>query len=266
MAKDVSSRVIAAIFQAEIFAIIADTTPNVSHMDQLSVVARYVDQDGHARERLVDMREIQDKTGEGHATGILAALDENSSSSANIVFQSYDYTSSMSGVFKGCQAKIKEHIGREVPYIPCLAHRVNTTLEHSCEASVVACHMFEILQELFVFFTSIPKRYSVFRGKVSEGDVENALDLTNLSATRWVARADSIPAVWSSYEEIVDALKELENVQDAKTKTNAKNLSARLCSFEFLVMVMFMRNMMMKTNILTKQIDEWINFLWLQDM
>ena len=116
----------------------------------------------------------------------------------------------MSGVFKGCQAKIKEHIGREVPYFPCLAHRVNTTVEHSCEASTAACHMFEILQELFVFFTSSPKRYSVFRDKVSKGDVENALDLTNLSATRWVARADSIRAVWSSYEEIVDALKELE--------------------------------------------------------
>ena len=28
----------------------------VSHMDQLSVVARYVDQDGYAQERLVDMR------------------------------------------------------------------------------------------------------------------------------------------------------------------------------------------------------------------
>ena len=75
---------------------------------------------------------------------------------------------------------------------PCLAHRINTTVEHSCEASVTAYHIFEILQELFVFFTSSPKRYSVFRGKVSEGDVENALDLTNLSATRWVARGNSI--------------------------------------------------------------------------
>ena len=89
----------------------------------------------------------------------------------------------------------------------------------------------------------------------SEGDAENALDLTNLSATRWVTRADSIRTVWSSYEEIVDALKELENVQVTKTKTKAKNLLARLCSFEFLVMVMFMRNIMVKTKILTKQLQ-----------
>ena len=44
-----------------------DQLSYVSHMDQLSVVARYVDQEGHAQERLVDMREIQDKTGKGHA-------------------------------------------------------------------------------------------------------------------------------------------------------------------------------------------------------
>jgi hypothetical protein len=95
----------------------------------------------------------------------------------------------------------------------------------------------------------------VFCEKVSEGDVENALDLRNLSATRWVTRADSIQAVWSSYEEIVDALKELENVQDTKTKTKVKNLLARVRSFEFLVMVMFMRNAMVKTKILMKQLQ-----------
>ena len=67
LTKDVSNRVIDEICQAEMFAIIADTTPDVSHADQLSVVARYVDQEGHAQGRLVDMQELEDKTGEGHA-------------------------------------------------------------------------------------------------------------------------------------------------------------------------------------------------------
>ena len=62
LAKDVSNRVIDEICQAEMFAIIADTTPDVSLADQLSVVARYVDQEGNAQERLVDMQELEDKT------------------------------------------------------------------------------------------------------------------------------------------------------------------------------------------------------------
>lgn len=84
------------------------------------------------------MRENKNKTGEGHARGILAALDENGRSKANIVFHFYDYTTSIFGIFKGCQMKMNEQLGREVPYFPCLAHLVNTTVEHSCEA----CHMF----------------------------------------------------------------------------------------------------------------------------
>ena len=74
--------------------------------------------------------------------------------------------------------------------------------------------MSEILQELFVFFTSSPKRYAVFRAKVSEEGVENPLGLRNLSAIRLVVGADSIRAHWSSYEEIVHALTDRDNFVD----------------------------------------------------
>jgi hypothetical protein len=171
LAEDVSNRVNAQIHHAKMFSVIADTTPDVSHVDQLSVVGRYVDKD-----RLIDIKEIHDQTGEGHAQGILSSLNEKSIDTDNTVFQSYDYTSSMSGVFKRCQARMKEHLGRDVPYFPCLANRLNNTVEHSCEASVAVCKMFEILQELFFFFTSSTKRYSVFRDKVKENDSGGALE------------------------------------------------------------------------------------------
>ena len=150
---------------------------------------------------------------------------------------------------------MKEHLGREVPYFPCLAHRFNTTVEHSCEASVAVCKKFEILQELFVFFTSSTKRYSVFCDKMKENDSGGALELRNLSATRWRARADSIRAVWSSFDEITQGLEELEDSDDNKTKAKAENLLARVRSFQFIVMIMFMKSVMIKTKILTKQVQ-----------
>ncbi len=253
LAEDVTRRVTAEINQAGMFSIIADTTPDVSHVDQLSVVARYVNAEGNPQERLVDIKVIHDKTGDGHAQGIISSLNEKCLDTADVVFQSYDYTSSMSGIYKGCQAKLKEYLGREVPYFPCLAHRVNTTVEHSCEASDAVCNMFDILQELFVFFTSSPKRYNVFHEIVKKSDVEGVLELRNLSATRWSARADSIRAVWSSYDDIVESLEELKDSDDPKTKTS--NLLGRVKSFEFIIMLMFMRNVMMKTKILTKEVQ-----------
>ena len=122
------------------FAVIADTTANVSHVNQLSVLARYVDQDiqlsvvaryvdqeGYAQEHLVDIQGIDDKMVEGHAQGIQHRLP----------VQRLFY---------------EGHLGREVPYFPCLAHCVNTTLERSCQAITTTCYMFGILQEVFVSF------------------------------------------------------------------------------------------------------------------
>ena len=53
----------------------ADTTPDVSHKDQMSVICRYVDQDGAAHERLLDLKEVREKTGYGQAAAIIQSVD-----------------------------------------------------------------------------------------------------------------------------------------------------------------------------------------------
>ena len=72
LAEDVTRRVTAEINQAGMFSVIADTTPDVAHVHQLSVVARYVNVEGKPQERLVDIKVIHDKTGDGHAQGIIS--------------------------------------------------------------------------------------------------------------------------------------------------------------------------------------------------
>jgi hypothetical protein len=102
------------IGKADMFAVIADTTANASHVNQLSVLARYVDQEGYAQEHLVDIQGIDDKMVEGHAQGIQHRLP----------VQRLFY---------------EGHLGREVPHFPCLAHCVNTTLQCSCQAITATC-------------------------------------------------------------------------------------------------------------------------------
>ena len=85
------------------WSVIADATPDVSHRDQLVVVARYVGPDsGEPTERLVDISDINDKTGD-KAEAIISPVDQKSLDKDGIVFQSYDYLSSMSVVLRGCQ-------------------------------------------------------------------------------------------------------------------------------------------------------------------
>ncbi len=162
------------INKSTMWSVIADTTPDVSHTDQLAVVAQYVCSDsGIPIECLVDIKDINDKTGDRQAHEIIASLDKKLLDKDGIVFQSYDYTSSMSGVFCGWQAMMKTHLESDIPYIPyipCMAHRVNTSVEHSCETSASVCALFDILQQLYIFITSSTKRFEIYRDKMKQSD------------------------------------------------------------------------------------------------
>ena len=87
---------------------------------------------------------------------------------------------------------------------------------------------------------------------MKDKDIEGALALKNLSVTRWVARSDSITAVWATFDGIVSALKKEMESADSRTKIKAKNPLGKIRSFEFIVALMFMQNVMSKTKILTK--------------
>ena len=91
--------------------------------------------------------------------------------------------------------------------------------------------MFDILQEMYVFFSSSPKRYSLFRLKVKELDIDGALALRNLSMRRWIARADSVRAVWRSFEGVIAALEALDESEDARTKMKAAGGNSSSISF-----------------------------------
>ena len=71
-----------------------------------------------------------------------------------------------------------------------------------------------------MFFVSSTKRNSVIVENIAA--VENALQLRNLSKTRWTARAESVQAVWVSYEAIIKSLQSLkEKPDDSKMVADA---------------------------------------------
>jgi len=96
----------------------ADRTPDVSHRDQLSVVVRYVDNEGCPVERMLSLAGAEDKSGSGLADCILQRLSDASLDDGNLAFQSYDFASTMSGKYRGVHAQISSTLKRTVPYIP----------------------------------------------------------------------------------------------------------------------------------------------------
>ena len=101
----------------------ADTSPDTSNTDRHVVAVRYVDGTNSPRERVLEVKEAIDRTGQGQVKEILDSLNSRVSNESELLYQSYDYTTSMSGNFKGAQQCLQDMVGRSIPYIPCQSHR-----------------------------------------------------------------------------------------------------------------------------------------------
>jgi len=51
------------VLKANIFSVMADTTPDISNKDRLAVCIRYINDNGEATERLLEISEGIDTTG-----------------------------------------------------------------------------------------------------------------------------------------------------------------------------------------------------------
>lgn len=142
-----------------------------------------------------------------------------------------------------------------IPYIPCQAHRLNTFVGHSCEASIIICEQFATLESLYVFFSSSTKRSFSLDKTLSK--IEGSLKLCNLSKTRWTARTQSLWAVWLFSEGIVSVLHEISTNSniDKKNRVQALGLEKKCLSIDFIICMYFMNHIMYQMKILTETLE-----------
>ena len=126
MAKTVINEITKEVKQSKYFSIIVDSTPDVTHSDQLTFILRYVndEDEGVPKERFLEFMKNQGRTGEELAKAVFTFLQNHDLDIRNLRGQSYDNTSSMSGIYSGLQARIKE-VNSLSFYIPCSAHSLN---------------------------------------------------------------------------------------------------------------------------------------------
>lgn len=83
------------IHSSGVYAVMANTTPEVSHVDQISLIIRYVDEQFQIQERLLKISEINDKTGDGFAEKVSSMLKDLQLPLVGVRFQCYDTTASI---------------------------------------------------------------------------------------------------------------------------------------------------------------------------
>ena len=63
LGMDIRQKIIEEIKKAPFYSLMADTTPDSSRKDQMSIIIRYVDESGIFQERLLRMMSVENKTG-----------------------------------------------------------------------------------------------------------------------------------------------------------------------------------------------------------
>ncbi|XP_017468984.1 PREDICTED: zinc finger MYM-type protein 1-like [Rhagoletis zephyria] len=131
---------------AKFFALIADSTTDVAHLDQMAVLVRYVviniDIPNSPKVVIKESFLCFVRLKKGDATSICNEItailfEKFNFEKKYLCGQSYDGAPVMSGGSGGVQVKLKEFLddgdGSFVPYIHCLSHQMNLVLIHAAE-------------------------------------------------------------------------------------------------------------------------------------
>ena len=146
-ADKVLKQIIEEVQQCKYLSISVDSTPDITHTDQLSITIRYVLPTGPV-ERFLGFVPLSSHTGEIIADIILNFLQEKSIDIKYCRGQSYANASNMSGKYKGVQQRIN-CVCPNADFCPCFAHSLNLVGTCAVESNADAAALSWLIQRVY---------------------------------------------------------------------------------------------------------------------
>lgn len=245
LGTNVRNSIISEIKKAPFLTIILDTTQDLSKIDQLSVVFRYIsvtENDDNVPkeikicESFLGFIAVTDCSAAGLKTVILNLTKEYGIDLTKCRGQGYDGANVMSGVYGGLQTLIKEH-APNADYVHCAAHALNLVLNDAARHVREVSTFFDNLEIKYTFFANSIKRWAMLRDDSSE---KYLITLKKVCPTRWSSRNDALLAVKKNFLLIMKTLYQLNLISNKQNeREECKSIIKILESFDFLVLVTF---------------------------
>lgn len=126
-----SIKVIKKVKKSEMCSASDNTTQEVSHKDQMTIIRCYLDEKQQPKERLLSLKPEASKR----------EVRSNFLDNEELVFQSYDFTNFISGHLGGARRNLQDKLDRSITYIFCQSDHCNTVVEHSVNRSAVISNL-----------------------------------------------------------------------------------------------------------------------------
>jgi hypothetical protein len=247
-------KILSEVKTAKHYAILADEVTDISNMEQISIVLRYVNTDTlEPTEAFVDFVSVERITGESIAKAILGKLQDWGLDLKHLRGQSYDGASNMSGAKNGCQALIMEKAPLGF-YVHCASHQLNLALVNASNLPEIR-NAHSTLGEISRFFGFSPKRQRFLEKVVDASeDKSSATKLKDVCRTRWVERIDAYSTFISLYPFLITAFEAMTSPNnypqfgdwnwDCETLSKANGFNHVITSPVFLVAVKVVTNVL----------------------
>jgi hypothetical protein len=158
------------------FSIIVDSTQDITKIDQVSVILRYivVNYNEHSvqiKESSLGFYALINHSAEGHFNLILNILKKYNLDVKKCRGQGYDGASVMSGVKSEVQKRISDVVTNSL-YVHCTAYNINLVIADVAKSSLKISTFFDIAHNIYLFFNqSAPTWASLEFGN----DIENQI-------------------------------------------------------------------------------------------
>ncbi|XP_063794591.1 zinc finger MYM-type protein 1-like [Pseudophryne corroboree] len=248
LANHVKEKLVMDIKSAKYFGIMFDSTPDISHTDQMSEVIRYVTINNmkvEVKEVFLGFFPLKGKTAADLSSDILKTLENDGLDIMMCRSQGYDNAATMAGIHGGVQAILKRK-NRKAIFSGCVDHSLNLCGQHSFAENASCVTFFGTLEAMYSFFANSTHRWDVL--------IEHTgVSVKRLSTTRWSAHHAAVTPVKEKLDKFVDAIEALCDVhENVDTRGAAQGLLPAVCDFTFLCYLYFWCDVLQEVN-LTQQ-------------
>ena len=255
--REITSQIFKEIGNCRAWALIADTTPDVSHHEQLSICARIVNYSGKCSEHLLSCKRASGTKAMELYKLISEMLISKSVSFDKLVAQTYDGASNMSGCYNGLQAIIKEKVGKHVAFVHCYAHiTLNLVLSDSASVAVQVISLFNELEAVYVLFSKTQRIHDLFEAVELEDNLK-VLSLKRLNTVRWHSREFGLKVFLSRYDCILSVLETvaLDVSFDGNPRKTSAGLLTQIQTKQFLATAYLFREIFASTGPLSRYLQ-----------